>query len=168
MLMKLREYARHRRCHLQAVQYAVRVGRIRTDENGLIDAEIADLAWQANTREAMPACAPRVIHDAGEAAVGVTAPVPGMSFAEARRLRMIYDAQLCKLELDARAAELVSRAEVESAASRCFHLLRDACFSRLLKLAARLTVENDERTIHDLLTAEIRRVLEDFAEGRLG
>src|SRR5262245_24248232 len=47
-MMGLREYARHRRCRLYAVQKAITAGRI-TLVDGKVDSEAADAAWTANT-----------------------------------------------------------------------------------------------------------------------
>jgi ParB family transcriptional regulator, chromosome partitioning protein len=45
--MSLRAYARHRGCALNAVQKAIKSGRIERSADGLIDAAAADRAWDA-------------------------------------------------------------------------------------------------------------------------
>jgi hypothetical protein len=78
VLMKLREYARHRGCGLQSVQFAIRTGRISCEANGLIDSEIADDAWLANTRATMARpCPPRQADQSADP----TEPIPGMTYA---------------------------------------------------------------------------------------
>ena len=47
--LTLRGYAKHRGCSLGAVQYALKVGRIRRLRDGLIDADVADRQWKART-----------------------------------------------------------------------------------------------------------------------
>jgi hypothetical protein len=49
MLMGITEYARHRGVTLQAVQFAVKRGRVTRNPDGLIDSERADREWQQNT-----------------------------------------------------------------------------------------------------------------------
>jgi hypothetical protein len=79
MLMGVTDYARHRGLNLQAIQYAVRKGRIQRDANGLIESEQADIDWAKNTRPHHGKGPPRktpvqaVASEPGEAAD----PVPG-------------------------------------------------------------------------------------------
>jgi hypothetical protein len=160
--MRLREYARHRGCRLQAVQYAVRAGRIRTDEDGLIDAQAADLAWRANTRESMSACVSNGTTQTGEPAVEATQAEPGMTYADARALTAVYEAQRRKLELQVRTGELVSRTEVERAAFTRFRQLRDACLNLPARLAPILATEPDESKCYALLENEFLRIFEAF------
>lgn len=47
--LTLRGYAKHRGCSLGAVQYALKVGRIRRGRDGLIDSGVADRQWKART-----------------------------------------------------------------------------------------------------------------------
>jgi hypothetical protein len=49
MLMGITDYARHRDCGLQAVQQAVKAGRISRRPDGLVDSDIADQEWERNT-----------------------------------------------------------------------------------------------------------------------
>jgi hypothetical protein len=52
-LMGYREYARHRGCHLNAVQVAIKTGRIVALEGKKIDSEDADARWAAATDPAL-------------------------------------------------------------------------------------------------------------------
>jgi hypothetical protein len=80
--MSLRAYSRHKGCALNAVQKAIKAGRIVRGEDGLVDSEAADVAWAANTNVAKappaekpepPAAEPPLL--SGEV---ITAP-PGLS-----------------------------------------------------------------------------------------
>lgn len=171
MLMGITEYARYRGVELQAVQYAVAAGRIQRNEQGLIDAEAADRDWAANTQERARGPLPGRVFaqstppaDSGGRALE---PVPGITYSDARALREVYVAQKHKLSIREKTGELVPRREVEEEASNCFRMLRDACFNLPPRLAAQLAAETDADTVHQVLEDEIRRVFEDFAEGRL-
>lgn len=171
MLMGITEYARHRGVEDGAVHFAVRAGRIKRNADGLIDAETADRDWEANTQD-MSAQEPRqktgpargYYQPTGERALE---PVPGITYSDARALKEVYVAQKHKLSIRERTSELVSRREVEEEASNCFRKIRDACFNLPPRLSAQLAAESDEQTVYDVLEAALRRVFEDFAEGKL-
>lgn len=59
LLMTITEYARHRGVYLQAVQYAVKAGRIKRDVDGKINSDQADADWQRNTMHTNARTAPR-------------------------------------------------------------------------------------------------------------
>lgn len=52
--MGLRAYARHRGVTLAAVQKAIRSSRIKRRRDGKIDADLADVMWEANTDQSKP------------------------------------------------------------------------------------------------------------------
>jgi hypothetical protein len=45
--------------------------------------------------------------------------------------------------------------------------LRDACFNLPPRLSAQVAAESDEMAVFDILEGALRRIFEDFAEGRL-
>lgn len=169
MIMGITEYARHRGVEDAAVHFAVRAGRIRRNPDGLIDAEAADRDWEDTTQvRAAPSGPPRghykPLPAVSERAVEA---VPGISYSDARALREVYVAQKHKISIKEKTAELVSRREVEEEASKQFRLLRDGCFHLPPRLAAQLAAESDEAAVFEILEGALRRVFEDFAEGRL-
>jgi hypothetical protein len=171
MLMGITEYARHREFKLQAVQYAVKAGRIPRTADGLIDSDEADRAWEQNTLETMarPGRKSTAVDDASTQANKTDGiePVPGMTYTQARALKEVYEAQRRKLDVQVRERELISRREVETEVFNQFRLLRDSCFNLPPRLAAQLAAESDEATVYEIIEGAIRRVFEDFAEGRL-
>lgn len=168
MLMGITEYARHRGVEDAAVHFAVRAGRIRRNSDGMIDADAADRDWEANTQDRTPAKAgPARGYYQGTEGERALEPVPGITYSDARALREVYVAQKHKLSIKERTGELVPRRDVEEEASKQFRLLRDACFNLPPRLAAQLAAESDEAACFDILEASLRRVFEDFAEGRL-
>jgi hypothetical protein len=164
-MMGITEYARHRGVEDAAVHFAVKVGRITRNEDGLIDVEAADRDWTENTQEMMARPGPRAKVPA--ATQRALEPVPGITYTDARALREVYVAQKHKLSIREKTGELVSRQEVEEEASRLFRMIRDACFNLPPRLSAQLAAESDEMAVFDILEGALRRVFEDFAEGRL-
>jgi hypothetical protein len=164
--MTLREYSRHRRCGLQSVQYAVKTGRIPRAANGLIDSEAADRSWKANTRQTMAEPDSKLLPSADEPATSAIEPVPGMSYAQARTFKEIYEAQRRNLELKICRGELISRKQMKAHAHG-FRLLRDECFNLVPRLAAQVAAETDANTVQKLLESEMHRIFDDFAERQL-
>lgn len=167
--MGITEYARHRGVEDAAVHYAVQMGRIRRNPDGLIDAETADRDWVDNTQEREPKSSgpPRGHYKPLPPSERALEPVPGITYSDARALREVYVAQKHKLSIIERSGKMVDRQEVEEEASRLFRMLRDACFNLPPRLAAQLAAETDEMAVFDILEGALRRVFEDFAEGRL-
>lgn len=169
MLMGITEYARHRGVEDAAVHFAVRAGRITRNRDGMIDADTADRDWDANTQERTPTVKKGPARGYYEPTEGERAmePVPGISYTDARALTQVFVAQKHKLSIREKTGELVLRQEVEEEASKQFKLIRDACFNLPPRLAAQLAAEPDEAACFEILEAAMRRVFEDFAEGRL-
>ncbi len=148
-----RAYARHRGISLAAVQKAIKAGRIRTNADGKIDVESADQEWERNTNYgASPAT--------GEASVS------GPSYAHSRAIREAYLARLAKIEYEERLGKLINRDEVQVAAFNKFRMFRDGMLNIPDRVAAVLAAETDTRKVHELLTVEIRKALNEFADGR--
>ena len=171
MQMGIPEYARHRGVEDAAVHFAIRAGRIKRNADGLIDSDTADRDWVENTeeRERPMAVMPRGHYQPKPVPPSDRAiePVPGISYSDARALREVFVAQKHILSLKERSGELVERSEVEREASNQFRLIRDACFNLPPRLAAQLAAESDEAGCFEILESAMRRVFEDFAEGRL-
>ncbi len=191
MLMGITEYARHRGCNLQAVQYAARRGRIHRNLDGLIDSEKADREWEQNTmhsnarygprKKAKGAGIPTAAAEhvaAGQRAdlhsvrrVEQDAPELGSAerlatkpdFSKARAAKEIYEARIKKLDYEERLGNLVSRKSVEMEAFTAFRILRDACFNIPDRVSAQIAAETDATVVYEILSAELRRAFEDFA-----
>ena len=69
-----------------------------------------------------------------------------------------------KIDYEERIAKLVSGEEVQVAAFNKFRQFRDAMINLPDRLAAMLAAETVEATVHALLTVEIRKALNDFAD----
>ncbi len=91
-----------------------------------------------------------------------------LDYARARAVRENYLARLAKIEFEERSGKLVSRDEVEIAAFNKFRTFRDGMLNVPDRVAAVLAAETDTAKVHEILTAEIRRALLEFADGANG
>jgi hypothetical protein len=167
-LLSLRAYAKHRGVSLAAVQKAIKSGRIATTADGSIDSERADADWSAKTRpgqkrrSAAPAMVAPVVpyvepqrSDPGGAG--------GLDYFRARAIRESYLARLAKIEFEEKSAKLVSRDEVQIAAFTKARTVRDSLLNIPDRLAATLAAETDADNVHQMLTVEIRKALDELA-----
>jgi len=155
-LLSNAEYAAHRRRKglpgksRQAVENALRDGRIRHEDGGGIDPVKADRAWKANTDTVRQAPA--------------TAKL-----ADARAEQAQIAARRARLELEEREGQLV---RVEKMAASWFELARRTRDRLLLvgaRIAGEIALEDDPRACQQRIDAEIREALEgltDRAPGR--
>jgi hypothetical protein len=176
--MTITQYARHAGVYLQAVQYAVKAGRIKRQADGMIDSDTADADWQRNTlhtnaRKAprkKTGAAPQARERAAEDAAELASPdrlAGAPDFAKARAAREIYQARMTRLEFEKRNGNLISRAQVEVATANQFRILRDACLNIPNRIAAQIAAETDPVTVHELLEAEVTRVFEAYSIGQI-
>jgi hypothetical protein len=171
--VSLRGYAKHRGVSLRAVQKAIHSGRIAPTASGKIDIEVADGQWQRNTgprptsrTAAPPRVATSVARPAPEPPLKAeTSGQPGLDYSRARAVRENYLARLTKIEFEERSGNLVSKQEVEVAAFNRYRTFRDNMLNIPDRLAAVLAAEVDPATIHEMLTGEIRRALQESSNG---
>ncbi len=155
-ILSQRGYARHRGVEVRAVQKAIESGRISTLPNGMIDPEVADREWEQNTTARPPAFR-RQSDDDGET-------FGASQYSKARAVREHYQARLAKIEYEERVGSLVSKDEVQVAAFNKFRQFRDAMLNLPDRLAAMLAAEPDEPKCYEILSTEIRKALNDFAD----
>jgi hypothetical protein len=181
--MGITDYARHRGVRLQAVQYALKAGRIHRDTEGKIDSDRADQEWQRNTLHSNARYGPKPPRNGHAGAASHAARVKSsqeaeafaepermgqsLDYSKARAARELYEARIKKLDFEERSGSLLPRRAVELAAFNRFRVLRDACFNVPNRLSAQLAAEPEASAIHDLLEAEIRQIFEEFADGKL-
>jgi hypothetical protein len=156
--MTMRAYARRRGVALAAVQKAIASGRISTQPDGSIDPEIADVHWAENTRWG----ASNIMN--GAQVGGDSSGRKPSEYAEARAERERYAAQLAKLKYEERAGGLVRSDQVQQALFKTFRDFRDRMQNIPDRLAATIAAETDPAVIHQILSAEIRTALNDFAD----
>jgi pyruvate/2-oxoglutarate dehydrogenase complex dihydrolipoamide acyltransferase (E2) component len=174
-LSSLRAYAKHRGVSLAAVEKAIHSGRITPTVGGLIDSDRAAAEWDAKTRpgQRRARAAPAQPRETAEAPAAVPRESPeaassGLDYFRARAIRESYLARLAKIEFEERTAKLVSRDEVQVAAFTNGRTVRDNLLNIPDRLAATLAAETDVDRVHDLLSVEIRRALEELAGANSG
>ena len=156
-LLSFRAYARHRGISHTAVEKAVKQGRIQVDANGKIDAEQADRDWDHNTSQVNAPTTSRPLEATG-----------GASYAQSRAVRELYLAKIAKIEFEQKAAKLVSRDEVTVVAFTKARTIRDNLLNIPDRLAAMLAAERDPARVHELLSDEIRKVLNELSGNHRG
>ena len=157
-ILSLRKYAHHRGVALAAVQKAIASGRISTQPDGRIDSEIADVQWAETTRWG----ASNIVN--GAEVKGNSSGHRPSEYAEARIEHERYAALLAKLEYEERAGRLVRKDQVEEVAFRTYRDFRDRMQSIPDRVASIAAGINTPEEIHQLLSAEIRTALNDFAD----
>lgn len=152
-ILTISAYARHRGCALYAVQKAIASGRISVLPDGRIDSEVADVEWAQNTR---PSNQKRQ-DDEGES-------FGAAQYTKARAIRENYLARLAKIEYEERVGSLVSKDEVQVASFNKFRQFRDGMLNIPDRVAAMLAAETDAAKCYEILSTEIRKALNEFAD----
>ncbi len=161
-VLSLRAYAKHRGVSLAAVQKAIHSGRIATTAEGMIDSERADAEWKAKTRPGQRRTRPSAT--VAKEPERVEPPVAGgLDYFRARAVRENYLARLAKIEFEEKTAKLISRDEVQVAAFTKGRTARDNLLNIPDRLAATLAAETDADKVHQILTGEIRKALDELA-----
>jgi phage terminase Nu1 subunit (DNA packaging protein) len=183
-LMSLRAYARHRGCSLNAVQTAIRAGRLqesvtRNDRGQpkIANPELADREWEATTDYSK---APGAVKAAAAARAqghtvsergqtpngrsrvpdGVAVPSE-LSLAEESAREKFWRAHLAELEFRRRSGELVDATQMQARIADVFTRVR----TRLLGLPTRAKQQIPHLEIADvnLLDSLVREALEALA-----
>ena len=147
MGISIRAYARHRGVSHTAVEKAIAAARITPLPDGSIDAATADVEWERNTLY------PR---SGGGGDLN--------EFIRARTVHETYRARLAKLDYEERVGELVSKAEMQTAAFNLYRQFRDHLLSIPDRIGPILTAETDGDKVYQMLAGEIRKALNDFAD----
>ena len=152
----VRAYARHRKetglpaADPMAVEKALRTGRIQRDADGEIDFEKADEDWERNTRpRASPEDKEQLSH-----------------YSRSRAIREFYQASLARIEYDERVGKLLPKDEVQAAAFNTYRQFREQLLNIPDRVAAIIAAETglDTKRVHEILTAEVRHALNEFAD----
>ena len=153
--MSQAEYARHKAVSREAVNKAIRQGRIPVNRNGRISVDTADAAWEANTarpKGAEPPPLPLTLSNGQP-----------LTYANARAMHEYFKAELAKLDLGERSGELVRMSDVRDVAFRASRSARDLLDSipdRLSEVLAGLT---DPEDVRRTLTEEIQRATSELS-----
>lgn len=166
--LSIREYARHRRAAglkggtPSAVHKAIVSGRIKRDENGLIDQSVADGAWDAATGEAR-ALPQRIAQQ--PAVDGSNRQPAAPSYAASRAIREAYAARMAKIAYEEKIGSVVSAESVKDAAFNCARETRRAILDVPCRLSELLAAETNPAAIESLLTKELIAALDSLSNG---
>lgn len=160
-------YAKHRGVSPQAVFDAIDKGRLvesverKPSGRYLVDVDAADAEWAANTNAGTGslAHASRQPEPPPELPSDDDAP---MTYAEARAQHERFKARLAQLELEQREGTLVEAEGVKREAFRVARVVRDALLNLPDRVAGELAAETNQFKVHQRLTQELRRALEDL------
>lgn len=180
--VSLRAYAKHRGVTLKAVQKAIESDRIHPNSDGKIDTERADADWARNT-------GPKVRRTSAAAKVAPSraeetrpeAPGVGPSYAQSRAIREAYEARLSKLTYEERIKKLINADEMRVAAFNLSRMIRDrvlnvpdrvvgAVLAEVKSSVGALGIAEEQlkgldmAKVHGILLAEVRNILEEFAD----
>lgn len=181
------EYANHRGVTKQSVGKAIATGRISAtkDDKGwiVIDSEIADQQWDANTDDARRPLLERsgvidaVDLDDDLASTGEPAnPSPAQQatiaaskrYVDARAERERYQASTAKMDYQRKSGQLARVDEVEAEAFRTARMIRDAMLNIPDRISHELAAMSDAGKIHFHLTGAIKAALDDLIKGEGG
>lgn len=145
-----------------AVCKAVARGRIQARDDGLIDAERALRDWERN------ATRPRVKTKRSDASSETDDEENNratVTIADLQRKSLALKTQRQQLDLQVRRGELVERAAVERVLFEFARKLRDAWMNWPSRVAAPIAahLKADPHQVETILTAEVRRHIEDLA-----
>lgn len=154
------EYARRRGVSREAVNRAVREGRISVDSDGRLDPDTADAEWTRNTT-------PRGV-PAGPAEVSVGSQGVVVTLTEAKTKLEYAKAQLAELDLGERAGELVRVDEVRDLVFTAVRGARDKLETIPDRLAEVLVGQTDPDVIRKKLAGEIRTAIEELMNLEFG
>ena len=175
-LMTQAQYARHRGCSKVAVGKAVKANRISL-VNGQIDATVADIQWQANTRARVsrreaPAqlsldgasqsgAVPDTVASGSTALTGDSGV--GDGYTANRGRREAADAEMAELKLAEAQGSLIRIEAVKSALGSVFSTTRDALLQIPARLSPLLAAESDPATVQTMLYTELHQALQHLA-----
>jgi hypothetical protein len=196
MLMGYREYARHRRVSLGAVQKAINAGRISVTEDKKIDSEIADKAWELNTDQSRIAMnvldnAPRstalltqqkqmeLDPAADDTECGIEqdedieaealkgADRVASEYREHRSTRERYQALKQQLEYEQLVGTLINVEDAKRIAYTSFRALRDVMLNVAPRIKDQLAATSDPLLCEQLLERELSSALASIDIGKL-
>lgn len=161
-------YARRRGVSAAAVNKAVKSGRI-TAIDGKIDPDVADIQWSRNTDLTQSARTNQAIlrspsstkdsRQEGQEGKEDSAILVARTRTETAR------AELFEIEIAEKRGTLVQAEGVKKAAFEKARIVRSALEGLPDRLAPVLAAESDPARCHQLLMAEIKRVLRELAAG---
>lgn len=159
--VSLREYARIRGVHLNAVQTALKSGRIHKTADGKIDVEEANKEWFINTDPAKSNKADPLFEGGAE-----TGKQNFSTFQQAKTADIYYRAMLAKAKLKMITGETIDRKKAGHHAFNLGRSLRDLFLSFSVRYGAQIAADlgTDEHKTVVVLDEYIRKLLAESGE----
>lgn len=151
--LTLTDYAKHRGVRLQAVQDALKYGRITKEKDGKLDPVKADEQWLKNTNAALAR---------GQKKTPAKVVDGEPDYFKSRAMRESYEAELAKLEFEEKSGKLIDADKVRRQAFEIARITRDAVLSIPDRISAELAGITDQATIHSILTKELNNSLQEI------
>ena len=155
------EYSRHRNWHRSYTARLVKSGRIKLNERGKIDPELADAEIEKTRHPAYKRSADKPVEKPDRLPIRGASPEV-LDFQVARTLRENYLARREQLEYKKEQGELIEREMVARALTTAAVMVRDAILGVPRRLSAELSACTDARVIEDRLDLELSKALEHF------
>ncbi len=159
--VSLREYAKIRGVHLNAVQTAVKCGRIHKTTDGKIDVEKANQEWLQNT-DPSKSRHPESFFEHGNE----NTKVSPSSFQQAKTADVYYRAMIAKAKLKKMTGETIDRKKAGMHAFNLGRSLRDLFVSFPTRYGALIAadLETDEHKTVVVLDEYVRKLLSESKE----
>ena len=159
--VSMREYAKIRGVHLNAVQTAVKSGRIHKTTDGKIDIEKANQEWLQNT-DPSKSRHPESFFEHGNE----NTKVSPSSFQQAKTADVYYRAMIAKAKLKKMTGETIDRKKAGMHAFNLGRSLRDLFVSFPTRYGALIAadLETDEHKTVVVLDEYVRKLLSESKE----
>lgn len=159
--VSMREYAKIRGVHLNAVQTAVKSGRIHKTTDGKIDVEKANQEWLQNT-DPSKSRHPESFFEHGNE----NTKVSSSSFQQAKTADVYYRAMIAKAKLKKMTGETIDRKKAGMHAFNLGRSLRDLFVSFPTRYGALIAadLETDEHKTVVVLDEYVRKLLSESKE----
>lgn len=163
--VSMREYARMRGVHLNAVQTAVKSGRIHTTRDGKIDIEEANRDWFVNTDPALQRKPDPLFDNQIEGGNNNRSNNLG-TFQQAKTADIYYRAMIAKAKLKVLTGEVVDKKKAANHAYLLGRSIRDLVLSFPVRYGAVIASElgTDEHTTTVVLEKYVRELLSNSEE----
>lgn len=159
--VSMREYAKIRGVHLNAVQTAVKSGRIHKTTDGKIDVEKANQEWLQNTDPSKSRHPENFFEHGNE-----NSKVNPSSFQQAKTADVYYRAMIAKAKLKKMTGETIDRKKAGMHAFNLGRSLRDLFVSFPTRYGALIAadLETDEHKTVVVLDEYVRKLLSESKE----
>lgn len=169
--IKAAELARELGVRPQAIAQLIKAGKVKRDDDGLIDVAKAKATIAKNVR-AFGKTAAAVTAGAQPATVGLAGPATTttkdvLTYQSARASREHEEAQTARIKRMQLERRLIDRDGTITTVFTAFRTLRDQTMPLGRRVAARVATMTDARDIQDLIDAELRLIFQQFAEKTL-